>query len=156
MPKPSKLKTSTGLLHNEVPYTGDNPAVKGPCHIFLGGKDKDGYGITSVKSWPVKAHRYIWEFHKGEIPEGLVIDHICRVRACVNINHLRLVTGKQNSTENVVGICWMLQKQKTHCIRGHPFDEENTRINKIGRGCRACGREKARKIREKAKNKTLS
>lgn len=43
------------------------------------------------------AHRVAWELHNGEIPEGLQLDHTCHVRTCVNPEHLRLVTQKQNS-----------------------------------------------------------
>lgn len=73
----------------------------GECWVWLAYRDKDGYG----KFWDRKkymAHRYVYEKTYGEIPEGKQIDHICHNRACVNPEHLRLVTHKQNQ-ENKVG-----------------------------------------------------
>ena len=57
----------------------------------------DGYGVLQAKGKLALAHRYAWERVNGPIPKGMHIDHICHNRACVNVDHLRPVTGKQNS-----------------------------------------------------------
>lgn len=78
----------------------------------------------------VYAHRYSYEFYKGQIPDGLTIDHLCRNILCVNPDHLEAVTQHENNTRAHL---------KTHCKRGHAYDEENTRINKDGsKHCRKC------------------
>ncbi len=74
--------------------------------------------------------------HKGPIPPGLLLDHLCRVTCCVNPDHLEPVTCKVNLNRGIhrnVG--------KTHCPRRHEYSAENTRIsNKGSRICRECDR----------------
>lgn len=92
----------------------------------IGWKNPDGsrFGTT--------AHRVVWEAIHGPIPGGLTIDHECRNRTCCNPLHLRLLTNVENARLNGNAI-------KTHCKRGHPFDEENTgRDAKGNRSCRKC------------------
>lgn len=118
------------------------PGLIGPCHIFRGGKS-DGYGSVGIENGGgmTSVHCYIWEKENGEIPDGLVIDHQCRVRACCNVDHLRVVTQQVNVTENIVGASWQKNLAKTHCPQGHPYDEANTHVNKKGsRMCRQCMR----------------
>ncbi len=131
----------------EINYDEQPCSVQGlgPCHIFRGLKDKDGYGTTNLNRKPIRVHRYVWERDVGLIPSGMVIDHICRVKGCCNVTHLRVVTVAVNSTENVVGCAWQLAMQKTHCKHGHEFTPENTRWYRgKHRLCRACGREAKR------------
>ncbi len=83
-----------------------NHDLLGPCHVFRGSKNNFGYGKVAVmrdgKKRFVYVHRLCWEREVGKIPQGLVIDHKCRNPGCCNVDHLRLVTMKINSTENVI------------------------------------------------------
>jgi hypothetical protein len=98
-----------------------------------------GYGhIGTRDGGHVQAHRLSYEIHKGPIPDGLVIDHLCRVRACVNPEHLEPVTHHENIARGISRISENMVK--THCMRGHPFNEKNTYWAKDGteRVCRKC------------------
>lgn len=66
------------------------------CVLWLGNLDRDGYGHVKRKGIKGRIHRYLWEELRGPIAEGLVVDHTCHVRNCVNIDHLRVVTNPQN------------------------------------------------------------
>ena len=69
------------------------------CWIWTGGLHAHGYGTLSYKGETLIAHRVSYELHSGPIPNGLHIDHKCRIRECVNPNHLQAVTIREN-TEN--------------------------------------------------------
>jgi hypothetical protein len=133
-----------------------NPELEGPCLIWQGAKDAKGYGKTGFvingikKNWMV--HRLEWTKKNGPIPDGLMIDHRCRNRACANPLHLRLVTSRQNALENNIGGKAAINAAKTHCYRGHEFTPENTRRDKNGdRQCRTCylANERARDKRKR-------
>lgn len=100
-----------------------------------------GYGRIRILGRDVYAHRLAYEQVIGPIPEGLVIDHLCRVRSCVNPEHLEPVTRGENVRRGTRLI--------THCPQGHPYDEKNTLLYKGKRQCRACKRERDRVRREK-------
>ena len=87
----------------------------------------------------VYAHRVSYEIYKGKIPNGLTIDHLCRVRSCVNPDHLEAVTLRENLARGETLAARNLAK--THCPRGHRYDDENTHTDKNGRRhCLACNR----------------
>ncbi|MEU5322933.1 HNH endonuclease signature motif containing protein [Streptomyces sp. NPDC021056] len=101
----------------------------------------------------VLAHRYAWELLREPIPAGLVIDHLCRNRRCVNPGHLEVVTLAEN-TRRGFGIS-TFNALKTHCPQGHPYSVENTYIHprNSARICRACARERDRKPHRLMKNR---
>jgi hypothetical protein len=112
------------------------------CWLFTGAK-VTGYGVLSrgpAGAGRIQAHRAAWELLVGPIPEGLQIDHLCRVRNCVNPDHLEPVTPRENFLrgEGVSG----KNARKTHCPQGHPYDEQNTyRTPTGGRQCLTCRRQ---------------
>lgn len=117
------------------------------CWIWTGRRAGSGspYGnITTGRTASVYAHRFSYELHRGEIPDGLEIDHLCFNTLCVNPDHLEAVTHRENMRR---GRHFIGEKaRQTHCVNGHPFDEQNTRRRKNGtRQCRACAREWRRK-----------
>lgn len=121
------------------PLPSYNPSL-GPCWFWLGAINHDGYGTFYIsRRGTEKAHRLAYKFTIGQIPEGLQLDHLCRVRCCVNPSHVEVVTNRTNVLRGV-GLTAQWARQ-THCINGHPFDLENTYIRKTGgRLCRACKR----------------
>jgi hypothetical protein len=73
-----------------------NPAL--PCREWDGELDRDGYGRWGNGSaGSQQAHRRVWEEDVGDIPEGMTLDHLCRNRACIRLEHLDLVTMSENS-----------------------------------------------------------
>lgn len=130
------------------------PDLKGPCHIFRGGK-RDGYGQVYLNGKIVSVHVYVWSLVKGSpVDEGMEVDHQCRVRPCCNVDHLREVTHQVNCTENIVGHMGQVHREKTHCPQGHPYDENNTYIlpRSGSRLCRECRRVRNRNTIRKREN----
>lgn len=126
------------------------------CWEWTGYKNYKGYGVFVVRDRDqVAAHRFSWELAHGPIPEGLVLDHLCRNRSCVNPAHLEPVTNLENTLRGDNFIA--LHAAKTHCTNGHPFSEENTRTSvrdgRTLRVCRTCNRNRRRAFdkRQKAK-----
>lgn len=128
------------------------------CWIWTGQRKPAGYGVFSRNaSGHHFAHRHAYELMVGPIPEGLEVDHLCRVTSCVNPDHLEPVTPAENrrraavhrkgETRNFYG-----RKARTllpACRKGHPFDEANTAYYPDGkRRCRACHRERERAKRQ--------
>lgn len=67
------------------------------CWLWTANTTRGGYGLFNVTSRrPVYAHRFVWELTRGPIPAGYQIDHLCRVRRCVNPEHLEPVTQQEN------------------------------------------------------------
>lgn len=88
---------------------------------------------------PVRAHRFMYRLLRGEIPAGLQLDHLCRVRHCVNPWHLEAVTARVNVLRGIGPTAQ--NAQKTRCPLGHPLSDENTYRNAQGeRRCRICRR----------------
>lgn len=107
------------------------------CWLWTAGL-VDGYGrFRDNGLW--LAHRWAYIHLVGPIPEGLEPDHLCRVRNCVRPAHLELVTRRENWARGDAPS--VANSLKTHCIHGHEFNAENTRIRGDGnRDCRTCAK----------------
>lgn len=108
----------------------------GSCVTWTGCLNADGYGLFRYHGTK-RAHRVAYLLTTGEIPEGLELDHLCRNRACVNPDHLEPVTGAVNQLRSPLSPAGT-NARKTHCVRGHEFNAENTHVTRGERVCRTC------------------
>jgi hypothetical protein len=123
-----------------VPFSG--------CWAWEGACSTAGYAQYRLPKGTMYAHRLAYELAKGPVPDGLDLDHLCRVRCCVNPDHLEAVTRSTNLRRGV-GVAQAAERIKaiggwqrhwTHCKHGHEFTAENTYItpNSGARSCRIC------------------
>ncbi len=122
-----------------------SPEPNTGCWLWTRSLATSGYGVIGVGGRGVQemAHRVSYRLFVGEIPDGLHIDHLCRVRCCVNPLHLEAVSVVENLARGVGPSARAIRENV--CVRGHAFTAENTFRKKNGtRGCRACGRKATR------------
>ena len=130
---PRWLNSISRVLDKRVIKTGD-------CWIW-DGYLTHGYGYISINKKKMRAHRAIYEYLVGPIPEGLELDHLCRNRACVNPNHLEPVTHAVNQRRGSYAT-------KVICIKGHPLEGKNLSVTKSGgRSCKLCRRDAQRRYK---------
>lgn len=142
--------TRTLLERFEAKYI---PEPMSGCWLWTAFLNPAGYGQIGVggrAGRPMLAHRVAWEMHRAPIPEGLVIDHLCRNPACINPDHLQPVAQKLNllrgNTFNARNVA------KTHCLQGHPLIGENLYLNSHGgRHCQACRKRNREAWRRRSK-----
>ncbi len=157
------ISSADGNFWAKVDREGPKPELHprlGRCWIWMAGKNKRGYGRYSV--WRDRkaylAHRFAYERSIGPVPKGLELDHLCMNPACVRPSHLEAVTHRENNRRaeavthqaqrrakakiaaGILPPAWALQRSKTHCPQGHPYDEANTTHRRGRRHCKACQR----------------
>lgn len=133
------------------------------CWIWTGELSRNGYPrITLTNGTPTVAHRAMYEYARGPIPDGLQAEHACHTlafqrgecqggsacthRRCVNPDHIELLTPSENTDRQAHA-----NRLKTHCTKGHPYDDGNTYVDSTGRRhCRTCRSERNRKGRPAA------
>jgi hypothetical protein len=122
------------------------------CWLWFGTPGNWGYGSMSINSRSTQTHRIAWRLYVETIPKGLRVLHTCDTPACVNPAHLYLGTHQDNMDDmRRKGRGSNQNTKKTHCMRGHPFNEENTYRGTIGRrGCRICRMGRQRRYRRRA------
>jgi len=116
------------------------PEPNSGCWIWMASLSADGYGRLHRLS----AHKISYEIFKCDVPDGLELDHLCRVRACVNPDHLEPVPHALNCER---GNTTIFNTSKTRCPQGHKYTVANTHITKAGsRSCRKCAAIRSSKV----------
>ena len=121
------------------------PLKLGPCHVWQGSLSENGYALFSLtggRHSPRRAaHCVIYEVLKGKVvPKGYDLDHLCRVRACVNLDHLECVTHRVNIFRGV-------NPQASHCTRGHRLPVPTLGVKRRCNECRLLNQRAARERR---------
>lgn len=113
------------------------------CWVWHGYRQPAGHGRVRVDGRKVLVHVWVYTLFNGPVPDGLELDHVCRNPACCNPypDHLEPVTHRENVLRGEAPAAH--HARKTHCPRGHAYDEQNTRVYRGSRYCRACSRERS-------------
>lgn len=116
------------------------------CWLWTAYRSPLGYGrFAPTASGPVSAHRWSYEFAYGPIPDGLHIDHLCRVTSCVRPDHLEAVTNSENVRRQARALGRNRGPRRTTCRQGHELAGENLAVyigKKVQYICRTCQRER--------------
>lgn len=113
--------------------------IEDGCWLWTASLSPGGYGKAYYEHRHWRAHRLIYTLLVGPIPDGLTLDHLCSVRACVNPAHLEPCDAEENKRRG-------RRPWSTHdrCVNGHPFDYVNVKGHRY---CRTCNREKLAQLR---------
>jgi len=129
--------------------------VAGPddCWHWLGSHNPDGYAQKSAHvDGEASVIRWLWKL-VAIVPPGMEPDHTCRVRWCVNLRHLELVSKQENMLRGN-GFS-AVHARKTECDEGHPLSGDNLKLERNGtaRRCRECARSRSREYRARRKER---
>ena len=125
------------------------PEPNSGCWLWTGWMSTNGYGRFWNGTRGVQAHRFSYEKATGRtIPVGLEIDHRCRMRSCVNPDHLEAVTHTQNLRRSPDTLA-SVSARKTHCPQGHAYSPENIYLIGNNRKCKQCHNKRRNEIRRR-------
>lgn len=120
------------------------------CWLWQRPLNPQGYGWFKLDGKDSGAHRAAYQLLVGQIPDGLVLDHLCRVRNCVNPAHLEPVTQRENTMRGVAPN--VLAHHRNECVYGHELVGDNVFTEDGVRRCRTCRRAQGRKQKSRAKS----
>lgn len=130
------------------------PEPNSGCWLWLGQISNKGYALFNRGIGKRNAHRFAYETTIAPVARPLVLDHLCRIRCCVNPAHLEPVTNRENILRGVGPSA--KGALATHCPVGHPYDATNTKFNRYGeRGCHQCARASVRAHRARLAERFL-
>jgi hypothetical protein len=105
------------------------------CWVWINPGNR-GYGSVRINGKHAPSHKALFEHANGPIHAGFELDHLCKNKACCNPDHLEIVTHKENNKRDPGA--WK-NKEKTHCLRGHPLSGDNLYVTNEGyRQCKEC------------------
>ena len=133
-------------------YANLEPVAELGCLVWTRSTNTKGYGLVWFHKKLKSVHRVIWEHVHGPISPGIQIDHLCRVRSCANVDHLELVTPRENILR---GESLSAQRaRQTHCKQGHALSGDNLCKPRPSRPtyrrCRTCHLAQKRRYRAAA------
>ena len=125
------------------------------CWLWTGRLSNERYAQFTVTQtgYPtvtLSGHKVSYELHNGRVPDGMVLDHLCRTRHCVNPDHLEVVRQRVNTLRSPIAL-GSINAAKTHCPQGHPYSPENTYVYRLKtrstttRTCKTCRAEQRRR-----------
>lgn len=124
-------------LFSVVSLPDENGCMK--CNLSDNGKGYRKLRVGGRKGKYVYTHRLMYEFLVGPIPDGLIIDHLCRNRWCAAPDHLEPVTYSENALRGDAGKHVKERAAKiTHCPQNHPYSENNVKVYNGSRHCMTC------------------
>jgi hypothetical protein len=136
--------TNFERFNQRIDTSGDHWKWTGRIHA-------DGYGMFDVYGKPMLSHRFAYEAYVGPIPDGLEIDHLCRVRDCCRPEHLEAVAHAENIRRGRTGYHngprGVFQKSITHCPAGHDYATQGYLTPRGSRNCRTCCVQRTREWR---------
>ena len=124
-----------------------------PCLNFIQAPTGTGYVQFWYRGRYELAHRFIWIQSIGPIPNDFEIDHRCRNRRCVNVDHLEAVTSRVNVLRGDGPTA--RNAQKTQCPCGHLYEGHNLYVHRGKRYCRICVKENSRLWYQRSKQKKM-
>lgn len=117
------------------------------CHLWTHGLDSHGYSAFKIDGRQIGGHIYAYVRKYGPVPANRVLDHFrCDTKHCVNPDHVRPATNRENSLRGNDGPC-AVNSRKTHCVHGHEFTPENTYVppGTTKRRCVRCKSDEAKR-----------
>lgn len=129
------------------------PEPNSGCWLWTGTLNPGGYGSVGYLGRTMNAHRAAYLVCGGDIPDGCDLDHLCRVRCCVNPSHLEPVSRSENLRRGNAGKNFIEAAiAKTRCPYGHEYAGSNLYVSKKGsRDCVICARARVRAWRQRTR-----